>query len=460
MATLVWPSTPVVKCSVALAGMVELRWIGDYAAEGFDAEGERGDVEEEEVVGGGVVLAGEDLGLDGGAKGDDLVGVELGVELLVAGGEIEEFGDERAHCGDAGRAADHDDFVDVGGREAGVLQGLLYRDSGAGDHRRDELLELRAGDLAQVFVWFVIPGGDLRFARTGGNLQLNPRTLVGTQRDLGFDHSFAQLLNDLGVLCDVETEIALDVIQRDGGEQVVDVVSAQMRIAARTDDLEDALVQLEDGDVEGATAEVVYGDDAVLVLIEAVSERSGGGLVDEAEDVEAGDAARIFGRLSLRIVEVGGHGDDGLGDFGAEEALGVALELEQDVGGDFGRREGEAADVELEHFAGLQAVGEVKGEECEFGGDVGEVAAHEALDGVDGVGRVGEQDVAGGVADGEALRRVLVEGDDGGNDGRAVFAGDDGGGRALHERDEGVGGAQVDADDAICFCHRCLFQAR
>ena len=27
MATLVWPSTPVVKCSVAEAGMVELRWM-------------------------------------------------------------------------------------------------------------------------------------------------------------------------------------------------------------------------------------------------------------------------------------------------------------------------------------------------------------------------------------------------------------------------------------------------
>ena len=96
MATLVWPSTPVVKCSVAEAGMVELRWMtrATTPAEGFDAERERGDVEQEEIVERGAGGdAGEDLGLDGGAEGDDLVGVEFGVELLAAGIEREEFRD-------------------------------------------------------------------------------------------------------------------------------------------------------------------------------------------------------------------------------------------------------------------------------------------------------------------------------------------------------------------------------
>ena len=72
-------------------GAVALDDFGDDAAEGFDAEGERGDVEEEEVVGGGVVCAGEDLRLHGGAEGYDFVGVELGVELAAAGFEVEEL---------------------------------------------------------------------------------------------------------------------------------------------------------------------------------------------------------------------------------------------------------------------------------------------------------------------------------------------------------------------------------
>ena len=166
-----------------------------------------------------------------------------------------------------------------------------------------------------------------------------------------------------GLLRDVDAEVAADVVERDGGEEVVDVVAAEVGVAAGGDDFEDALVELEDGDVEGAAAEVVDGDDAVAIFVEAVGERGGGGFVDEAEDVEAGDAAGVFGGLTLRVVEVSGDGDDGACDFGAEEALGVALELEQDVGGDFRRREGEAADVELEDFAGLQAFGELEGEE-------------------------------------------------------------------------------------------------
>ena len=67
-----------------------------------------------------------------------------------------------------------------------------------------------------------------------------------------------------------------------------------MGVAVGGDDFEDAVVQLEDRNVEGAAAEVVNRDDAVLLLVEAVGERGGGGLVDEAKDFESGDASGVF----------------------------------------------------------------------------------------------------------------------------------------------------------------------
>jgi hypothetical protein len=88
-----------------------------------------------------------------------------------------------------------------------------------------------------------------------------------------------------------------------------------VRIAVGRDDLDDVVADLEDRDVERAAAEVVDGDDLVLLLVEAVRERCGRRLVDDALDVEAGDLSCILGRLALRVVEVRGDGDDGLDRF-------------------------------------------------------------------------------------------------------------------------------------------------
>ena len=104
-------------------------------------------------------------------------------------------------------------------------------------------------------------------------------------------------------------------------------------------DLEDALAELEHGHVERAAAEVEDEDHLLgAFLVEAVGERGRGGLVDDAQHVEAGDAAGVLGRLALRVVEVRGHGDDGVGDRLAEVRLGVRLQLLEDHRADLRRR--------------------------------------------------------------------------------------------------------------------------
>jgi hypothetical protein len=109
-------------------------------------------------------------------------------------------------------------------------------------------------------------------------------------------------------------------------------------VAVRGLDLHDPFAHFEDGDVEGAAAEVVDRDGLVLLLVEAVGEGGRGGLVDDAQDLEARDLARVLGGLALGVVEVGGNRDHRLRHLLAQVLLGGVPHLLEDHRGDLGRR--------------------------------------------------------------------------------------------------------------------------
>ena len=122
-------------------------------------------------------------------------------------------------------------------------------------------------------------------------------------------------------------------------DPIVEVVAAEVRVAVGGLHFDHALADFEDRDVERAAAEVVDGDRLVLLLVEAVGQRRRGRLVDDAQDVEAGDLAGVLGGLALRVVEVRRHGDDRVGDLLAEVVLGRLLQLLQNHRRDFRRRD-------------------------------------------------------------------------------------------------------------------------
>ena len=194
-----------------------------------------------------------------------------------------------------------------------------------------------------------------------------------------------------------------------------------MRVAVGGEHLEHAVADVQDGDIEGAAAQVVDEDLLAAFLVQAVGQGRGGGLVDDAEHFQARDAAGVLGGLALRVVEVRGDRDDGLGDRLAQVGLGVGLELLQDHGRDLRRGVGLAVDGDL--FIG----------------------AHLALDGDDGAVGVDDGLALGDLAD-EALA-VLCKGDDGRRGARALGVGDDNGLAALHDGDAGIGGTKVNTDD-------------
>src|SRR5690606_4044080 len=192
------------------------------------------------------------------------------------------------------------------------------------------------------------------------------------------------------------------------------------------------LADLEQGDVERAATEVEDQDELVLLaLLQAVGERGRGGLVDDAEHVEARDLTGVLGRLTLGVVEVRGHRDDGVGDGLAEVGLGVLLQLAEHARRDLGRGVGLVVDLD------------------------GAVVAHVGRDRGDPAGHYGDRLALGDLTDQHLSG--LAERHDGRRGARPLGVRDDGGLAALENGDHGVRGRQVDTDRS---CHECCLLGR
>src|SRR5206468_11836950 len=88
----------------------------------------------------------------------------------------------------------------------------------------------------------------------------------------------------------VDALILLELAGHPVDDRLVEVVATEMVVAGGRLDLEDAVAELEHRHVERAAAEVEDEDGLVRAfLVEAVRESSRGRLVDDAENVEAGD---------------------------------------------------------------------------------------------------------------------------------------------------------------------------
>src|SRR5699024_8470327 len=103
---------------------------------------------------------------------------------------------------------------------------------------------------------------------------------------------------------------------------LVKVLTTQMSVTIGGHHLEDAIVNGEQGDIKGATTEIKDQNVLLaLLLVEAVGNGGGSGLVDDAHHIETGNGTGVLSRLTLGVVEVGGHSDHGVGDLLAEVSL-------------------------------------------------------------------------------------------------------------------------------------------
>ena len=122
---------------------------------------------------------------------------------------------------------------------------------------------------------------------------------------LGLLRGLLQALQGDLVLGQVRTGLGLHLLQQPVHDPLVPVVAAQAVVAGGGADLDGGevvlvLADLQQGDVEGAAAEVEDEDELVLLaLVQPVGQRCRGRLVDDPQDVEARDLAGLLGGCLL-----------------------------------------------------------------------------------------------------------------------------------------------------------------
>lgn len=291
-------------------GGVSVDESGEDTAQSLDTEGQRGDIEQQDV---GDVTR-QDTSLNGSTDSDGLVRVDTLGRV-----SAEQGLDGLNDSGHSAHTTDQDDVVDVVGLDTGVGKGLLTRLDGTVDERLDEGLELGPGHGQVDVLGSVGGGGDIRQGNVGlgGRRQLDLGSLSGLSDTLD-SHSVLGQLDALGLL-----ELGQQVID-DGN---VKVFTTQVSVTVGGFDLENTLLHFQDGDIESSTSQIVNSDDGRVVLVQPVGQGGGGGLVDDSQDVQTSDGSGVLGGLTLGVVEVGGNGDNGVLDGLAQVGRGGLLHL-------------------------------------------------------------------------------------------------------------------------------------
>jgi len=259
------------------------------------------------------------------------------------------------------------------------------------DHR----LVFGAGQLDGQVLGTGLIGGDVG--------QVDVGLLPGAELDLGLFRRLLEALQGQRIIAQIHPLLVLEGLHQEVDGALIEILTAQEGVTVGGAHLELVLAvhlgDLDDGDVKGAAAQVV--DRQLLVaapLVHAVGQGRGSGLVDDALDLKAGDAAGVLGGLALGVVEVGRHRDDRLFHLFAEIVLGGLFHLLQHLGGDL--RRSHLLAVDLHPGIAVVRLDDVVGHHVHIFGHhaIGETAADQPLDGEQGVDRVGHRLALGRLA--------------------------------------------------------------
>src|SRR4030081_4023720 len=120
--------------------------------------------------------------------------------------------------------------------------------------------------------------------------------------DLGLLGGVHEPLQRKAILAQIDAILFAEFVGKIVDDPLVEILTAEEGIAVGRFDLEHAVADLENRNVERAAAKVIDGDLAAPLFFESVSERGCGGLVDDTQYLKTSNPAGVLCRLTLCIV--------------------------------------------------------------------------------------------------------------------------------------------------------------
>jgi hypothetical protein len=241
-------------------------------------------------------------------------GISYLLELLA----IEEVAQELLDTGNTGGTTDKDDLINLVLRDARVLENLLDGVEGAGEGLGVKVLETGTGD------------GGVEVLTIEERVDLNGSLGSVGEGTLSTLASSAETTEGTGITGHILAGLALELLLEVLEEVGIEILTTQVSVTSGSLDGEDTTLDVQQGHIEGTTTEIVDEDVTLLLGLsstETVSDSGSGRLVNDTENVETSDGTGILGSLTLVVVEVSGHSDNGLLNLLAELGLSNFLHL-------------------------------------------------------------------------------------------------------------------------------------
>ena len=150
--------------------------------------------------------------------------------------------------------------------------------------------------------------------------------LVSGGVDIGADESPLRA----SILAQINALVAPKLFGEPVDHALVDIIPTQVGVARRGLDFKDAFTHFENRHVERTATEVEDQHGLTGFFVQAVGQRRGGGLIDDAQHIQTRDLPGVPRGGALGVIEIGRYRDDGIGDFFPQVLGSVLHQLAQD----------------------------------------------------------------------------------------------------------------------------------